>query len=198
MMPLIMKPAKTAANVAFADAEATADQTVTEQPTPITPVCRPGRPMSGDRLTYVAQPALSCAENGYRTNPSVIKYIITTISYHDFQGTDCKGHTTQSGSYGAKRETPAAALVIPIKGSHPLFREAEVPSGSEPACLAEGGSKQKAAAMTQQVARLFEAGIRAHPQDWHMLQKVFVADLDPARLAAAAGAAGAGRSEGRS
>ena len=63
---------------------------------------------------------------------------------------------------------------------------------------AEGDSKQKAAAMTQEVARLFEAGIRAHPQDWHMLHKVFVADLDPARLAAAEGAAGAARSEGQS
>jgi KDO2-lipid IV(A) lauroyltransferase len=52
--------------------------------------------------------------------------------------------------------------------------------------------------MTQQVARLFEAGIRAHPQDWHMLQKVFAADLDPARLAAADGTAGAGRGEGGS
>ena len=50
---------------------------------------------------------------------------------------------------------------------------------------AEGDSKQKAAVMMQQVARPFEAGIRAHPQDWHMLHKVFVADLDPARLAAA-------------
>jgi hypothetical protein len=48
---------------------------------------------------------------------------------------------------------------------------------------AEGDRTQKAAVMMQQVARLFEAGIRAHPQDWHMLQKVFVADLDPARLA---------------
>src|SRR5262249_17929765 len=37
---------------------------------------------------------------------------------------------------------------------------------------AEGDSKQKTAAMTQEVARLFEAGIRAHPQDWHMLQRV--------------------------
>jgi lauroyl/myristoyl acyltransferase len=45
--------------------------------------------------------------------------------------------------------------------------------------------------MMQQVARLFEAGIRAYPEDWHMLQKVFVADLDPARLAAAEGTAGA-------
>jgi hypothetical protein len=55
--------------------------------------------------------------------------------------------------------------------------------------------------MTQEVARVFEAGIAAHPQDWHMLQRVFTADLDLARLAAAearaqaaeaAGAAGAG------
>ena len=35
--------------------------------------------------------------------------------------------------------------------------------------------------MMQQLACLFEAGIRAHPQDWHMLQRVFVADLDPGR-----------------
>ena len=52
---------------------------------------------------------------------------------------------------------------------------------------AEGDSKQKTAAMMQQVASLFEAGIRAHPQDWHMLQRVFVADLDPERLRRAAG-----------
>ena len=63
---------------------------------------------------------------------------------------------------------------------------------------AEGDSKQKTAAMMQQVACLFEAGIRAHPQDWHMLQRVFAADLDPARLAAAESAAGTGRSEGGS
>lgn len=50
---------------------------------------------------------------------------------------------------------------------------------------AEGGRRQKAAAMTQTLARRFEEGIRAHPADWHMLQRVFVADLDPQRLAAA-------------
>jgi hypothetical protein len=41
--------------------------------------------------------------------------------------------------------------------------------------------------MMQEAARLFEAGIRAHPQDWHMLHRVFAADLDPGgglRLAA--------------
>jgi phosphatidylinositol dimannoside acyltransferase len=49
----------------------------------------------------------------------------------------------------------------------------------------EGDRKQKVARMTQELAHAFEAGIRAHPADWHMLQRVFVADLDPERLAAA-------------
>jgi phosphatidylinositol dimannoside acyltransferase len=31
--------------------------------------------------------------------------------------------------------------------------------------------------MTQDVADTFTKGIRAQPQDWHMLQKVFVDDL---------------------
>jgi lauroyl/myristoyl acyltransferase len=48
-----------------------------------------------------------------------------------------------------------------------------------------GDRWQKAAAMTQQVARVFEDGIRQHPADWHMLQRVFVSDLDPQRLVAA-------------
>src|SRR5262245_60367782 len=53
--------------------------------------------------------------------------------------------------------------------------------------------------MTQQVADVFEAGIAAHPQDWHMLQRVFTADLDLGRLAAAearAQAAGAASPDG--
>lgn len=34
-------------------------------------------------------------------------------------------------------------------------------------------------AMTQSLARRFEEGIAAHPEDWHMLQRVWVEDLDP-------------------
>jgi phosphatidylinositol dimannoside acyltransferase len=49
----------------------------------------------------------------------------------------------------------------------------------------DGRARDKAAAMTQQVAQVFEQAIRQHPQDWHMLQPVFMADLDQARLAAA-------------
>jgi KDO2-lipid IV(A) lauroyltransferase len=36
-------------------------------------------------------------------------------------------------------------------------------------------------AMMQGVADAFTAGLRAHPQDWHMMQRVFVEDLDPGR-----------------
>jgi phosphatidylinositol dimannoside acyltransferase len=49
-----------------------------------------------------------------------------------------------------------------------------------------GTRSQKVAAMTQELAGFFEQGIREHPYDWLMLQKVFVADLDPQRLASGA------------
>jgi phosphatidylinositol dimannoside acyltransferase len=48
--------------------------------------------------------------------------------------------------------------------------------------------------MTQQLAEVFQAGITAHPQDWHMLQRVFTSDLDPARLAASVARANAAAS----
>jgi phosphatidylinositol dimannoside acyltransferase len=63
--------------------------------------------------------------------------------------------------------------------------------GAEIPVPEEGSRRDKVAAMTQQLARYFEAGIAAHPQDWHMLQRVFAGDLDPGRLAAA-GAKGEG------
>src|SRR5205814_1194598 len=65
----------------------------------------------------------------------------------------------------------------PLWGAH-IHEEIPVPQA--------GGRREKVAAMTQEVARVFETGIRAHPEDWHMLQRVFVADLDPQRLRRAA------------
>jgi phosphatidylinositol dimannoside acyltransferase len=66
-----------------------------------------------------------------------------------------------------------------------IFVDKEIPVPDE------GDRKQKVAAMMQELARSFEAGIRAHPADWHMLQRVFVADLDPERLARAGARAAA-------
>jgi KDO2-lipid IV(A) lauroyltransferase len=48
---------------------------------------------------------------------------------------------------------------------------------------AEGTRAKKIAAMSQQMADVFSEAIAEHPADWHMLQRVFTADLDPARLA---------------
>jgi lauroyl/myristoyl acyltransferase len=43
----------------------------------------------------------------------------------------------------------------------------------------EGGSRrERAKAMTQSLADAFAEGIAAHPEDWHMLQKLWLADLD--------------------
>jgi KDO2-lipid IV(A) lauroyltransferase len=50
---------------------------------------------------------------------------------------------------------------------------------------ADGTRQDKVAAMSQQLADAFARGIREHPESWHMLQKVFTADLDPERLARA-------------
>jgi lauroyl/myristoyl acyltransferase len=72
-------------------------------------------------------------------------------------------------------------------GAH-IYDEIPVP--------AEGDRKQKAAAMTQAMARAFEQAISEHPEDWHMLQKVFVSDLDPARLARSRARAGNGNGNG--
>jgi KDO2-lipid IV(A) lauroyltransferase len=71
-------------------------------------------------------------------------------------------------------------------GAH-IYPEIPVP--------AEGSRREKVAAMTQELARIFEAGIAAHPEDWHMLQRVFLADLDESRLAAAEAAMAAAEPE---
>jgi phosphatidylinositol dimannoside acyltransferase len=62
-------------------------------------------------------------------------------------------------------------------GAH-IYEEIPVPES--------GTRAEKIAAMSQQLARVFETVIAEHPQDWHMLQRVFTADLDPARLPAPA------------
>ncbi len=44
----------------------------------------------------------------------------------------------------------------------------------------QGSRRERTVAMMQDVAAAFETGIRAHPQDWHMLQPIFSDDVDAA------------------
>jgi lauroyl/myristoyl acyltransferase len=52
---------------------------------------------------------------------------------------------------------------------------------------ADGDRDAKVRAMTQQTADAFAEAIAEHPADWHMLQKVWVDDLDLTRLPASQG-----------
>ena len=45
----------------------------------------------------------------------------------------------------------------------------------------QGTRAEKIAAMTQQVADAFATSIAAHPGDWHMMQRLWLDDLDPAK-----------------
>jgi KDO2-lipid IV(A) lauroyltransferase len=97
----------------------------------------------------------------------------------DFFG---EGALMMGGSAALAVQTGAALMPATIwfdgdRWGVEIFPEIPVP--------ADGDRWHKAAVMTQEVARAFERGIREHPADWHMLQRVFVSDLDPDRLAAA-------------
>lgn len=64
------------------------------------------------------------------------------------------------------------------------FVPVEMPAGTPKA--------DRVRALTQAWVDLLAADIAAHPEQWHMLQRVFVSDLDPSRIAAT-GASGGGR-----
>lgn len=87
------------------------------------------------------------------------------------------GETTKmmAGSAALAVQTGAALMPVVL-----WFTESGwgVRIGDEIPVPATGTRKEQMAAMMQQVARFFEDGIREHPADWHMLQPVFLADLD--------------------
>jgi len=57
---------------------------------------------------------------------------------------------------------------------------------------ATGDRDEQIRVATQAVATALEAGIGEHPEDWHMLQRLWLADLDQDRLAARDAAGGEG------
>ena len=87
---------------------------------------------------------------------------------------------------------PAALALVTGAALHPVtLRYERLPAGAparwgtvitfhpEVTPPIDGGRAEWVATMTQQCADALAAGIAADPQDWHMLQRVFVADLLP-------------------
>ena len=106
----------------------------------------------------------------------------------------CDRDLTESGVevdfFGEKARMAAGPAALAVQTGAPLhavtlwFTEDGWYAHASPAIPipADGDRKAKAVAMTQQLASAFEKGIAEHPEDWHMLQRVFISDLDPARL----------------
>jgi KDO2-lipid IV(A) lauroyltransferase len=92
---------------------------------------------------------------------------------------------------------PASLALVTGAALHPVsIRYERLPAGSaarwgivihfhpEVSAPETGSRAEKVARMTQACADALAAGIAAHPHDWHMLQRVFVADLVPDPAAA--------------
>ncbi|MFI8188857.1 phosphatidylinositol mannoside acyltransferase [Streptomyces sp. NPDC085946] len=79
------------------------------------------------------------------------------------------------------QQTGAALLPVTLwYDDTPVMRGRIHPPVEVPAT---GTRAERTAAMTQAVADAFATGIADHPEDWHMLQRLWLKDLDPAKPA---------------
>ncbi|MEV6978193.1 phosphatidylinositol mannoside acyltransferase [Kitasatospora sp. NPDC093806] len=91
------------------------------------------------------------------------------------------------------QRTGAALMPVTMWYDGPLLRARIHPEVPVPA---EGDRTEKTRAMTQAMAAVWEAGIREHPQDWHMLQRFWLADLPVRETVEEGPGAAAGREPG--
>jgi phosphatidylinositol dimannoside acyltransferase len=98
--------------------------------------------------------------------------------------------------FGAAARMPAGpaalaldtgATLLPITLSYTDARRMRIRAHPPIAPPAAGDRADRVHAMTQRLADVFAGGVAGDPQDWHMLQRVWVDDLDPARTPEAAG-----------
>ncbi|MCK8436770.1 phosphatidylinositol mannoside acyltransferase [Streptomyces sp. D2-8] len=94
---------------------------------------------------------------------------------------DFFGDTARMPAGPALLAQQTGALLLPVTlwydGPH-MMRGRVHP----PVEVPESGTRaEKTSVMTQALADAFATGIADHPQDWHMLQRLWLADLDPAK-----------------
>ncbi len=95
------------------------------------------------------------------------------------------GDTARMPAGPAMLSAQTGALLLPVTlwyDESPVLQGRVHPPVAIPA---EGTRAQKAVAMTQAMADAFASGIAEHPEDWHMLQRLWLADLEPREDAAA-------------
>ncbi|MGC5364083.1 phosphatidylinositol mannoside acyltransferase [Streptomyces sp. DT24] len=89
------------------------------------------------------------------------------------------GETARMPTGPAILAQQTGALLLPVTLHYdetPVLRARIHPPVEVPAT---GTRAEKAATMTQALADVFAGGIAEHPEDWHMLQRLWLADLEP-------------------
>lgn len=94
---------------------------------------------------------------------------------------DFFGERTRMPAGPALLAQQTGALLLPVTlwyDESPVMRGRLYP----PIEVPESGTREeKTSVMTQALADAFATGIAEHPEDWHMLQRLWLADLDPAK-----------------
>ncbi|MFB7636979.1 phosphatidylinositol mannoside acyltransferase [Streptomyces sp. NPDC056149] len=89
------------------------------------------------------------------------------------------GEQTKMPAGPAMLALQTGAMLLPVTlwyDESPIMRGRVHPEVDVP----ENGTRaEKAAHMTQALADAFASGIADHPEDWHMLQRLWLADLEP-------------------
>ncbi|MER6623390.1 MULTISPECIES: phosphatidylinositol mannoside acyltransferase [unclassified Streptomyces] len=103
---------------------------------------------------------------------------------------DLSASGVEVGFFGERARMPAGpALLAQHTGARLLpvtlwYDDSPVMRGRvhPPVEVPEAGTRaEKTSVMTQALADAFATGIADHPEDWHMLQRLWLRDLDPAR-----------------
>jgi len=96
------------------------------------------------------------------------------------------GERTRMPAGPALLAQQTGALLLPVTlwyDGTPVMKGRVHPAIGVPA---EGTRATRSSVMIQQLADVFAAGIAEHPQDWHMLQRLWLSDLPPRPAPAAA------------
>jgi phosphatidylinositol dimannoside acyltransferase len=100
---------------------------------------------------------------------------------------DLSRHGVEVEFFGARTRMPGGPATLAIRTGAILLPAAvwydgprwAARVGPEVPVPADGTEAEKVASMTQQLADHFAAAIAEHPQDWHMLQRLWLDDLHP-------------------
>lgn len=98
---------------------------------------------------------------------------------------DLGGNGMEVEFFGRPAMMPAGSAALAVKTGAALFPVTLWFDGAdwgarihdEIPVPGEGDTRSRMRVMTQRLAHAYEEGIRAHPEDWHMLQRVWVEDL---------------------